>query len=191
LKEFIRWKIATYQAPRHATLHLVVKLQAFLKPRKTFFSIIKSPFKMVSLPIVQSSNSLISSTLPSKLVAVFIGATSGIGAITLKTFAKYIVQPRIYFVGRSQEGANLIFTDLNRINADGEYTFIKADVSLLRNVGFVCAQIKEKEKSINLLFLSCGVASFDRSRTLLKINQCDQTAKETQKHQKSFIYWQY
>ncbi|KAH8754502.1 hypothetical protein BGZ57DRAFT_773277 [Hyaloscypha finlandica] len=120
---------------------------------------------MVSLSIVHASNSLISSTLPPKLVAVFIGATSGIGKVTLKTFAKYTTQPRIYFIGRSQEAADLILTDLKTLNAGGEYNFIKADVSLIRNVDAVCIQIKQKEKFINLLFLSPGVASFDRSKT--------------------------
>jgi NADP-dependent 3-hydroxy acid dehydrogenase YdfG len=56
---------------------------------------------MVSLKDVQLSNSRIASELPSHLVAVFVGATSGIGEASLKKFAKYACQPRIYFVGRS------------------------------------------------------------------------------------------
>jgi hypothetical protein len=38
--------------------------------------------KMVSLSEVQSSNSQIASNFPSGLVAVFVGATSGIGFVT-------------------------------------------------------------------------------------------------------------
>jgi short-subunit dehydrogenase len=120
---------------------------------------------MVSLNTIYACNTLISSTLPSRLVAIFVGATSGIGEITLKKFARYIAQPRIYFIGRSQEAADRIISECKILNADGEYNFIKADISLIRNVDSVCAQIKRKEKVINLLFLSCGQASFDRSGT--------------------------
>jgi hypothetical protein len=39
----------------------------------------------------------------------------------------------------------------------------------------MCAQIKEKEKTINLLFLSQGVASFDRSGTFITSPTWDST----------------
>jgi NADP-dependent 3-hydroxy acid dehydrogenase YdfG len=120
---------------------------------------------MVSLTTILASNTLISSTLPSHLVAVFVGATSGIGAITLKKISQYTVEPRIYIIGRSQPAASSIATELRTLNPGGSYTFIQADVSLIRVVDSVCAQIKEKERSINLLFMSQGVASLDRSGT--------------------------
>lgn len=119
---------------------------------------------MVSLAKVQSSNALISSTLPAGLVAVFVGATSGIGEATLKKFAQYTRQPRAYFVGRSQDAADRIVAECKAINPEGEYLFIKADVSLIRVVDMVCKEIKGKEKVLNLLFLSQGVPSMDRSR---------------------------
>jgi NADP-dependent 3-hydroxy acid dehydrogenase YdfG len=118
---------------------------------------------MVTLSIVHSSNSHISSSLPEKLVAVFIGATSGIGEITLKKFAKYTLKPRVYFIGRSQEAGERIEIECKEINPAGEFRFIKADVSLIRIIDAVCERIKEKEKSINILFLSSGVITFDRS----------------------------
>ena len=40
--------------------------------------------------------------------------------------------------------------------------FIKADVSLIHVVDDVCKEIKAKESSINILFLSAGVAIMDR-----------------------------
>jgi NADP-dependent 3-hydroxy acid dehydrogenase YdfG len=122
---------------------------------------------MVTLDIVQSSNSHISSSLPEKLVAVFVGATSGIGEITLKKFAKYTLKPRVYFIGRSQEAGERIEVQCREINPAGEFTFIKADVSLIRVIDSVCETIKAKEKSINILFLSSGVITFDRSSTSL------------------------
>ena len=45
----------------------------------------------------------------------------------------------------------------------GEYIFIQADVSLIRNVDEVCEVIKKKEKVVNILFLSAGTPSLDRS----------------------------
>jgi NAD(P)-dependent dehydrogenase (short-subunit alcohol dehydrogenase family) len=118
---------------------------------------------MVSFSTVCSSNSLISSTLPPGLVAIFVGGTSGIGEITLEKFAIYARQPRAYFIGRSQDAADHIIAKCKTLNPSGEFIFVKADVSLIRNVDEVCGEIKAKEKAINILFLSAGLPSFDRS----------------------------
>ncbi|MCJ1477738.1 hypothetical protein MMC13_006411 [Lambiella insularis] len=115
---------------------------------------------MVTLPNVQSSNALIASALPPGLVAVFVGATNGIGATTLKQLAKHARQPRVYFVGRSQEAGELIAAECKALNSEGEYNFIRADTSLIRTVDDVCRDIKAKEKSVNLLFLSTGTLIF-------------------------------
>ena len=117
---------------------------------------------MVPLPLVQSSNHLIPSTLPPCLIAVFVGATSGIGEATLKQFAKYTIQPRAYFLGQSQDAGDRIAAECKALNPNGEYIFIRADVSLIRVVDKVCKGIKAKEKAINILFLSAGLPSMDR-----------------------------
>lgn len=111
---------------------------------------------MVSLTDVPSSNSRIASTLFSSLVAVFVGATSGVGETSLKQFAKHTRQPRIYFIGRSQAAGDRIAAECKTLNSEGEYIFIKADTSLIRSVDDVCRDIKSKEKAVNLLFLSTG-----------------------------------
>ncbi|TVY51573.1 Oxidoreductase andH, partial [Lachnellula cervina] len=111
---------------------------------------------MVSLTEVQASNARIASCLPPGLVAVFVGATSGIGETSLKQFAKHCSAPRIYFIGRSQEAGDRIAAELKSLNAEGRYTFIKADVSLIRVVDDVCREIKSKETAINLLVMSQG-----------------------------------
>lgn len=117
---------------------------------------------MVSLEDIRAHNAQVSSSFPPGLVALFVGATSGIGAATLKAFAKNTRSPRAYFVGRSQEAADQIVAECKTLNPEGEYIFIPADVSLIRVVDEVCAQIKAKETQLNLLCLSQGVASFDR-----------------------------
>ena len=111
---------------------------------------------MVSLDDVQSSNARIASTLPPGLVAVFVGATNGIGETSLKQFAKHARQPRVYFVGRSQEAGDRIAAECKTLNAEGEYIFIKADTSLIRSVDDICRDIKSKERTVNLLFLTMG-----------------------------------
>ncbi|OQE29102.1 hypothetical protein PENFLA_c004G01194 [Penicillium flavigenum] len=115
---------------------------------------------MVSLPDVQSSNAQIANTLPAGLVAVFVGATNGIGEAALKEFARSTRSPRAYFIGRSQEAAARITAECRQLNPEGEFTFIKADVSLIRNVDSVCRELQSKEKTINILFLSCGTIRF-------------------------------
>ncbi|KAH6641035.1 hypothetical protein F5144DRAFT_505963 [Chaetomium tenue] len=111
---------------------------------------------MASLEHIRSSNSKISTTLRPGLVAVFAGATSGIGESALRQFAKNAIKPRIYFLGRSKQSGDRVRAELKKLNPDGEYIFISVDVSLLRSVDDVCRQIKEKETAINLLFLSTG-----------------------------------
>lgn len=120
---------------------------------------------MVSLSQIQASNALISSTFPTRLVALFVGGTSGIGEATLKKFAQYSQQPRAYFVGRSQDAADRIVADCKVLNPSGEYIFMKSDVSLIRVVDEVCKEVIAKEKCLNLLFLSQGVLTMDRSET--------------------------
>ncbi|KAJ5364199.1 uncharacterized protein N7496_009912 [Penicillium cataractarum] len=111
---------------------------------------------MVSLSAVHSSNASISKELPPGLVAVFVGATSGIGKAAFLKLAKYVRQPRFYFVGRSQTAADQILHQLNQINPDGRYEFVKADVSLLSVVDKVCETIREKETQVDILFQSQG-----------------------------------
>lgn len=112
--------------------------------------------KMVALEQIRSSNSKIATTLPPGLVAVFAGATSGIGETSLKQFVKNAVRPKVYFIGRSMESGRRITEELKTLNSEGEYIFKSVDVSLLRSVDDACREIKNKESAINLLFLSTG-----------------------------------
>lgn len=111
---------------------------------------------MVSLSQVQQTNASAASKLPAGLVAIFAGATAGIGEAALKAFAKYTTRPRIYYIGRSQEAGDGLQSELKELNPEGEYIFIKKDMSLLKNVDEVCRDIKSKETVLNVLFLSQG-----------------------------------
>lgn len=115
---------------------------------------------MVSLSAVQDSNSQIAATFGPGSVAVFVGATSGIGETSLKQFARHSQAPRIYFIGRSQEAGDRITGELQALNKAGTYIFVKADISLIKVVDDVCRDIRSKEKAINLLFQSQGSLHF-------------------------------
>lgn len=119
---------------------------------------------MVALSDIKDSNARIASELPAGLVAVFVGATSGIGETALKKFAQYAKKPRIYFVGRSQVAADRIKKECQTLNSEGEYIFLKEDVSLLNNIDGVCREIQKKERAINLLFLTQGTLNFTASK---------------------------
>lgn len=48
---------------------------------------------------------------------------------------------------------------LKELNPEGEAFFIKKDLTLLKHVDEVCAEIKHKEMKINILFITCGFLS--------------------------------
>jgi len=121
---------------------------------------------MVSLSEVIASNGRVAKSLPSGLVAVFVGGTSGVGEYTVKAFARYATKPRVYIIGRSQDAATRIIRECQKANPDGTFEFIKADVSLIKTVDDVCGQIKSKETAINILFESQGSMAFSKGMWL-------------------------
>lgn len=54
-----------------------------------------------------------------------------------------------------------IIEELKQKKPDSEVTFIRSDVSLLREVDKACAVIQEKEDRVNILFLSPGTGSMN------------------------------
>lgn len=109
-----------------------------------------------------ASNALIGSSLPSGLVGVFAGATSGIGASTLKVFIKNARKPRAYLIGRSESRATIVIEECKRLNPDAELHFLASDLSLMKNVDTVCQKILEKESVVNILMMTFGDPDFDR-----------------------------
>ena len=119
---------------------------------------------MVGFSEVKSANEALKNKHES-LTAVFAGATAGIGQATLEAFAKHIPKPKAIIVGRSRSKFEPELQNLKQINSNGEYTFIEADVSLIKNIDAVCEQIKKQIASIDLLFLSQGYISFKGRET--------------------------
>ncbi|KAI1176425.1 hypothetical protein F4777DRAFT_546225 [Nemania sp. FL0916] len=111
---------------------------------------------MVSLEAIRESNARVATDLPPGLVAVFVGATSGIGEAALRHVVEQAVRPRIYFLGRREIEGKRIEAELKTLNPKGEYHYLKCDASLLKNIDTACRYIKEREQAINLLFLTSG-----------------------------------
>ncbi|KAH7355478.1 hypothetical protein BKA66DRAFT_430165 [Pyrenochaeta sp. MPI-SDFR-AT-0127] len=120
---------------------------------------------MVSLSDVLASNAQITTTLPKGLVAVLAGATNGIGEITLKTLVKYATAPRVYLFARNPASAERVIVECRQLNPQGQYTFIKADLSLIKDADRACEEVKRKEKLVNLVVLSAGELSLQRNLT--------------------------
>jgi hypothetical protein len=120
---------------------------------------------MVNFTAVQEWNSKLKDgkTFPQDPVIVITGGTNGIGAATAKAFAKLTVRPRLYIVGRSQETADAVLAECRSLNSEGTFSFIKADLSLIKNVDEISEQIQKLEPKINILVLSAGEADLSRS----------------------------
>jgi NAD(P)-dependent dehydrogenase (short-subunit alcohol dehydrogenase family) len=113
---------------------------------------------MVNLKDIRNSNRALQ-YLPPGLVAVFAGATSGIGLATLKQFAKYANGPRAYIIGRSKENAAHIIDQLKIINPMGTFVFIEGQISLIKEVDRIFEEIEKLENYVDILCMSPGYLS--------------------------------
>ncbi|KAK3670405.1 hypothetical protein LTR78_009758 [Recurvomyces mirabilis] len=118
---------------------------------------------MVALKEVRSANSALDETA-SKKTAVFIGATNlqGIGYATLQAFAKHTSAPRAIIIGRNASSFAPGLAQLRQFNPRGRFTFLDADVSLLKSIGAICEDIKSElgDQKLDLLYLSQGSLPF-------------------------------
>jgi NADP-dependent 3-hydroxy acid dehydrogenase YdfG len=86
-----------------------------------------------------------------------VGATSGIGAATARELVSSSTYPKLFIIGQNKTRGVALVQELQALNPRAELHFIQSDLSLIRNVDSVCAQIIEKESKINLLFITMGV----------------------------------
>jgi NADP-dependent 3-hydroxy acid dehydrogenase YdfG len=95
------------------------------------------------------------------LVAVFVGATSGIGMGTLKQFAKLTKSPKAYIAVRSIQAATPLLNELKASNPQGTFILHETEISLMKNVDNMCDEIKKSEKKVDFVFATPGYLSFD------------------------------
>ncbi|KAL1997838.1 hypothetical protein VTN02DRAFT_629 [Thermoascus thermophilus] len=109
---------------------------------------------MIPIAAVRSSNEGIRAFIPG-LTALFVGgATTGVGRSTLHQLALRAHRPNAYIVDRSEAAAAPFLARLRQLNPEGRWTFVETDVSLVRNVDAACAFVGEREKRVNLLFMT-------------------------------------
>ncbi|KAK3629722.1 hypothetical protein LTR56_017118 [Elasticomyces elasticus] len=119
---------------------------------------------MVSFHTVQQSNGLLASLPQTQgLVAVFIGATSGIGQSALEHFAKSTINPRIYSTARAKtvDSHNEFLDTLRKANPTGSYTLLQADPSLVSDMDGAIDGVLKKETKVDLLFMSPGFFAWE------------------------------
>jgi len=112
---------------------------------------------MVSAVTIGLRNARFAGEHRSGCVCVFAGATSGIGAGTLKKLVTMLDAPTIYVIGRSAKGFVDQQKTLESLNPTCKIVFIEAEFSLLSNVDAVCKQIAAAEKKVDYLFMSAGM----------------------------------
>ena len=118
---------------------------------------------MVNLKDVRASNQSLQS-LPPGLVAVFAGATDGIGLGALRQFAKYVNGPIAFIIGRSEKKASHIIDELKALNPMGTFQFVEAQFSLIHQVDRICEEIKQFTAHVDILCMSPGYLTFEDRR---------------------------
>ncbi|KUJ12955.1 NAD(P)-binding protein [Mollisia scopiformis] len=109
----------------------------------------------VKLSDMKASNSrLTSDTAPR--IAVFVGATSGIGKATLTRLVAQQTALKVYVVGRNAEKQKSFINQLQQSNEKAQIIFIEGEISLMADTKRIYNEIKSKERSIDALFLSAG-----------------------------------
>ncbi|KAF8646486.1 hypothetical protein AX16_007188 [Volvariella volvacea WC 439] len=101
------------------------------------------------------------------LVAVFVGGTSGIGRGMLETFAARMsnssTASQIFVVGRNAQAAGEIEQNLKTLDPNvPAFKFISADLTLMRNVRKVSAEILRTTPKINFLIMTPGIMSMNK-----------------------------
>ena len=114
---------------------------------------------MVDISAIRKANGTLGSRAPG-LVSVFVGATQGIGAGTLRELVKHLKAPKVYLLGRSEARSAGQLAQLRHLNPDASILFIETEVSLLKNVDAVCQDISARESSLDLLYMSPGRLTF-------------------------------
>lgn len=110
---------------------------------------------MVTYATIKTSNSNITpSTFPH--TAVFIGATAGLGELTLQGLARLNLPFKVYVIGRksSEEAFRPVIDELEAANPKAKIIWIEGEISLLAEAKRICEYIKSVETSIDLLFMS-------------------------------------
>ncbi|KAL2197682.1 hypothetical protein P885DRAFT_35645 [Corynascus similis CBS 632.67] len=128
---------------------------------------------MTKLSTIRAANAALKSEQRRGVVAVFVGATSGIGLHTLQTTVTLFADPTIYVVGRSEARFATHRAKLEKLNPDARIVFIQADVSLLTDADKACDSIIAAETKVDYLYMSPGLIPLNGpQRTKERLDTC-------------------
>ncbi|KAI8632913.1 hypothetical protein F5Y19DRAFT_419464 [Xylariaceae sp. FL1651] len=106
--------------------------------------------------IIRANQQFSSQHRDDRIVGVFAGATSGIGARTLERMITMYRAPVFYVLGRSSARFAAQRKALELLNPDCTIVYIETDVSLISGVDRASEQIKHAEKKVDYLYTSMG-----------------------------------
>jgi NAD(P)-dependent dehydrogenase (short-subunit alcohol dehydrogenase family) len=117
----------------------------------------------VPLADVLANNTSLGAANPSGPIAVFVGATAGIGLGALQALTKYTNASTIYIVGRSPLKLEALIGDLKQLNAKATFIPIHAsDLTKIHDAQSAAREIAEKVGAgqVDLLVMSPGYITF-------------------------------
>ncbi|KAI1483337.1 NAD(P)-binding protein [Daldinia eschscholtzii] len=138
---------------------------------------------MVKLDVVRSANAALANSATKPYVAVVAGGTSGIGESAVRALAATFADRgdreedvlHVHIVGRNEEAGRKIVAECSEICPHGVFQFHKGDLSLLKEVDRVCADVIATEQQaasargavakIDLLVTSQGILSLTAEDT--------------------------
>ena len=112
---------------------------------------------MVNIKTIRQSNARFANEQQTGLVAVFAGATSGIGANTLAKMVQELRRSTFYVLGRSAARFASLREKLENLNPSCRIVFIQAEVSLVADTDAACKQITAAESKVDFLYMSAGL----------------------------------
>lgn len=117
----------------------------------------------LSLSQITAANADISpSTVPR--VAVFTGATAGIGRAALTNLVSRGHPMRVYVLGRTPSRHAPFLASLRAANPSAELIFLEGQLSLLADTARLAAEIARRETAVDALFLCAGFLPLDDRR---------------------------
>lgn len=110
---------------------------------------------MVSISDIKASNARITADSVPR-VSVLSGATDGIGKAFLTRLVATKLELRVYVIGRNGDRHKPFLDELRRSNGKADVVWIECQMSQGADIVKACNEIKRRETSIDLLYMSAG-----------------------------------
>jgi len=114
------------------------------------------------MPSLQDARNANAKYQPSYVpVMVVTGGTAGIGQAMAEALARHLKgRIHVVIVGRNQQAANAILASLPKTSPDSTYEFVKCDLTLMKNIHEMVANLKIRLVKVNFLVHCAAVVGF-------------------------------